>query len=170
MCKRTLSIRNRENRKIRLHDMIWRRLYAHKSDPICSYLKAQLQIEDDDIAEAYRFYDSDVYAYGNVLARAVPLATESDDLFTDLDSDIAETFRQRGARAYYGGFAHAGENCSIVVISQQPDPASKTRLEVYSCAHLRNALNVQSGDTVQVDVFHQKDWNRLYGRSANPHQ
>ena len=65
MRMRHLSIPADRAQNVRLHAMISQRLSEHRSDQIFNFLKTHLQIDDADIARAYYFYDSDVFAYDN---------------------------------------------------------------------------------------------------------
>jgi hypothetical protein len=90
-----------------------------------------------------------------------PLGEEPDDLLLNLNAYDARIAGMRGPPKYYGAVASARTDCRRVVLSQQPRPAVEHRLEIIGDVFLRNALHVENGDTIHIEVFNADDWRQL---------
>ena len=88
-----------------------------------------------------------------------PLAIEPEDIFKGyFDQKYKDLLKARGARKYYGGIIRFDRRQCVVIVSQQDNPASKTRLEVYSKIRICDKLGVGDNDVVDVDVYNKLVW------------
>jgi hypothetical protein len=88
------------------------------------------------------------------------LGEEPDALLRNLVPSDAQIARMRGPPKYYGAVATTRSNCRRVVLSQQPRPAVEHRLEIIANVFLRNALRVETGNTIYIEVFNADDWRQ----------
>jgi hypothetical protein len=86
-----------------------------------------------------------------------PLGEESNDLLVKLSASDARIAGMRGPPKYYGAAASAGGHCVRVVLSQQPRPAVEHRLEIVGDVFLRDVLQVETGDTISIQVYDAND-------------
>lgn len=100
---------------------------------------------------------------GPPLEQTAELATEPPDLLDGFKPSYGQFLRgQRGLRRYYGAVARVDGLEASAIVSQQERPAKADRLEVYSNVRLRDALNLATGDEVQVDIFHADAWREHF--------
>jgi hypothetical protein len=90
-----------------------------------------------------------------------PLGEEPNQLLRNLNAQDARISAMRGPPKYYGAQASAHGYSRRVVLSQQPRPAVAHRLEIIGDVFLRNALHVESGDTIHIEVFNADDWHQV---------
>jgi hypothetical protein len=95
------------------------------------------------------------------LRDVTPLGEEPDDLLAGLNTSDARIAALRGPPKYYGAVASVRNNRRRVVLSQQPRPAVKHRLEIIGDVFLRDALQVKTGTPIHIEVFNSEDWHRL---------
>jgi hypothetical protein len=88
------------------------------------------------------------------------LGEEPHDLL-NLSAPDARIAQMRGPPKYYGGVASAKGVCLRVVLSQQPRPAVEHRLEIIGDVFLRDALQVENGDAIHVEIYNADDWPLL---------
>jgi hypothetical protein len=83
------------------------------------------------------------------------LAVEPADLFDGYEDGSYADFLRRwhGERRYYVALAQANNQARIAVVLQQVLPAERNRLEVCSPLYLREALQLETGDPVRVEIF-----------------
>ena len=100
---------------------------------------------------------------GPPLKRIAELATEPLDLLDGFRPSYGQFLRdRRGLRRYYGAVARANGLDASAIVSQQERPAKADRLEVYSNARLRDALKLNTGNEVQVDVLEADVWREQF--------
>jgi len=99
------------------------------------------------------------------LADVRALATEPANFLhalTDSDKRIAQC---RGSPSYYGATVAARGVMRPAILSQQPSPAVKSRLEIIAPEFLRRDLGAVDGDAVSLTVYVPDEWRQLfYGR------
>ncbi len=98
------------------------------------------------------------------LGSIVCLGIEPEGLFDEYNPSYGRLIRRRGARRFYGAVARGGDLEHAAAVSQQENPALDHRLEVYSTVRLRDALQIDSGATVEVAVYHRDDWFKNFER------
>ena len=99
------------------------------------------------------------------LGSIVCLGIEPEGLFDEYNLSYGHLMRDRGTRRFYGAIARAGDLEHVAAVSQQENPALDHRLEVYSTARLRDALQIDSGAAVEVAVYHRDDWFKVFGHA-----
>ncbi len=105
--------------------------------------------------------DNTVPLPDSALARVSCLGTEPPDLMQHLSARDREISKMHGVPSYYGGVAFAGPVARLVVVSQQPRPAVKHRLEVMADVRLRCFLALQDEEKVRVTIFKCDHWHQL---------
>ena len=95
------------------------------------------------------------------LARVACLGMEPPDLMPHLSARDREIAKMRGVPSYYGGVAFTGPVARLVVVSQQPRPAVKHRLEVMADVRLRRFLALRDEEKVRVTIFKSDHWHQL---------
>lgn len=103
---------------------------------------------------------------GIALRNVSPLGEQPEGLLPSLRREDAEIALMRGPPKYYAAFISAAGRCRRVVLSQQPRPACEHRLEIVADVFLRDALQIETGDRVQVDIYNATDWQELGGRAS----
>ena len=89
------------------------------------------------------------------------LGTEPEGLLVSPKPRDAHIESLRGPPSYYCGIAHSNDRKYRVVLSQQPRPAVKDRLEIIADERLRDVLEIEDGDKVRVEIFEPEDWPSL---------
>lgn len=95
------------------------------------------------------------------LEGVTPMAQEPPDLLenpSDFDAGIAA---QRGPPTYYAAVLAAQGQRQRVLLSQQPRPAVEHRLEVIAEDYLRTTLGLETGDSVELEVYEASTWPDL---------
>jgi hypothetical protein len=100
------------------------------------------------------------------LGSIVCLGIEPEGLFDEYSPSYGQLMLRRGTRRFYGAAVTRGGDLEhVAAVSQQENPALDHRLEVYSTARLRDALQIDSGAAVEVAVYHRDDWFKVFGHA-----
>ena len=97
-----------------------------------------------------------------VLASVRELAEQPPDLVKNPNLNDARIMQLCGPPKYYAALATSKSGkIHRVVLSQQPRPAARHRLEVIADIYLRDALAVIDNDAITLAIFHCDEWESI---------